>query len=231
MSHIFNYILELLPYLMVTFQYVVVSLIFGSILGLALATAKLGKIKILKQLAIGYTTIMRCTPSIVLLFMIFYGLPMLLRSTFLINIDGWNTVVFVEITFSLFLGASLSEVMSSAYQAIDKGQYEAAVSVGLSGFQAFLTILLPQAFAVAIPNMGNTILFLLKEGALGYIIGLIDVMGKAYLINGSEMGAHVLQVYFALSCIYWPLSIGIEKLFQFLEGRFAFNKEKTPAKA
>jgi L-cystine transport system permease protein len=221
-----TYIIKLLPYLSVTFEYVFASLVIGGILGFFLAAAKLGKHKILKRLAVGYTTVMRCTPSIVLLFMIFYGLPLLLKSTFDIDIQNVDTIVFVIITFSLFLGGSLSEVMRSAYESVDRGQFEAAVSIGLSGVQAFCRIILPQAFAVSLPNIGNTILFLIKEGALGYIIGLIDIMGKAYLINGFEMQAHVLQVYLALSFIYWPLSIIIEQLFKYLEKKFTFDQIK-----
>lgn len=226
MFRIISYILMLLPYLGVTFEYVGASLILGSILGFVLAVAKLGKSKILKWIAMGYTTVMRCTPSIVLLFMIFYGLPVLLKATIGIDIEDSDAILFVIITFTLFLGASMSEVMRSAYEAVDKGQYEAAVSVGLTSVQAFREIIFPQAFAVSLPNVGNTILYLLKEGALGYIIGMIDVMGKAYLINGNDMGGHVLQVYLALSLIYWPVSIGIEQLFKHLERRYTFAREK-----
>lgn len=229
MSRILTYIVKILPYLSVTFEYVLASLAIGGILGFALAVAKLGKNKTLRRLSVGYTTVMRCTPSIVLLFMIFYGLPLLVKSLLGIDIQTVSTLTFVIITFSLFLGGSLSEVMRSAYQSVDRGQYEAAVSIGLTGLQAFRDIILPQAFAVSLPNIGNTILFLLKEGALGYIIGLIDIMGKAYLINGGEMSAHVLQVYLALSLIYWPLSIGIEQLFKYLEKQFSFEQIKKKA--
>jgi L-cystine transport system permease protein len=229
MDRIFIYIVKLLPYLSVTFEYMLTSLVIGSLLGFLLAAAKLGKNKILRSLAVGYTTVMRCTPSIVLLFMIFYGLPLLVKSVFGIDIQNSNTITFVIVTFSLFLGGSISEIMRAAYQSVSRGQHEAAVSVGLTNMQAFRRIILPQAFAVSIPNIGNTILFLLKEGALGYIIGLIDVMGKAYLINGYEMQAYVLLVYLALSFIYWPLSIIIEQLFKFLERRFTYMKEKKTA--
>lgn len=217
------YIPRLLPYLSVTFEYVIISLLFGSIIGFILATAKLGKNKFLKSIAYGYTTVLRCTPSIVLLFLVFYGLPPLLKSVVNIDIENANTIIYAIITFTLFLSASLSEVMRSSYQAVGRGQFEAAVSVGLSETQAFRRIVLPQAFSVAIPNLGNTVIYLFKEGALCYIIGLIDVMGKANLINGNEMGGHVLQIYTALALIYWPLSIIIEKIFHQLDERFSIE--------
>jgi L-cystine transport system permease protein len=220
---ILAYIPRLLPYLIYTLEFVLLSLLFGSILGFLLAVAKLRKNRILKSIAYGYTTVLRCTPSIVLLFLVFYGLPPLVKSLFGIDIESMSTLVFVVITFTLFLSASLSEVMRSSYEAVNKGQFEAAVTVGLSEIQAFKRIILPQAFSVAIPNLGNTILYLIKEGALGYIIGFIDVMGKAYLINANEMGGYVLQIYLALSLIYWPVSIIIERVFKRLDNRFSIE--------
>jgi len=220
---IFNYILKILPYLSVTFEYVIFSLLLGSILGFFLAMAKLGKNRHIKRFAFGYTTALRCTPSIVLLFLVFYGLPPLLKSLIGINLDEADPIVFAVITFTLFLGASLSEVMRSSYEAVNRGQYEAAVSIGLTDFQAFKRIILPQAFSVAIPNLGNTVIFLIKEGALCYMIGLIDVMGKAYSINANEMGGYVLQVYLALAIVYWMVFIIIERIFKLLDKKFSIE--------
>lgn len=227
---IITYIPQLLPYLGVTLQYVLLSLFFGSIIGFLLASAKLGNSKVLKILANGYTTVMRCTPSIVLLFLVFYGVPAIVKSLIGINIEDVNTMFFVVITFSLFLGASTSEIMRSSYEAVNKGQFEAAVSVGLTDFQAFRRIVLPQAFYVTIPNLGNTVLYLFKEGALAFTIGLIDLMGKAYSINSMEMGGYALEIYLALALIYWPIAIIVEKLFKQLENQYSFEKKSKNTK-
>ena len=119
----------------------------------------------------------------------------------------------------------MSEVIRSAYQSVDKGQYEAGVSVGLSNFQVFRRIVVPQAFVVALPNFGNGLLELIKEGSLAYTIGLIDVMGKAQLIIDSRFNAHALETYLALSIIYWVLSILIEQSFLKLEKFFSKGKQ------
>lgn len=213
--------LRLLPYLTVTLAYVLLSLAIGTSLGFAVAAAKLGRSRWLRLLADGYTTIMRCTPSIVLLFMVYYILPAVLRHCFGIDIDSWPTMVFVVMTFSLFLGASQSEVMRGAYLAVDCGQFEAGVSVGLTEWQAFRRVVLPQAFLFALPNLANTIIYLFKEGALAYTIGLIDVMGQAYRINATNYGVKSLDVYWALAFIYWPMSVGVEWLGRRLERRFS----------
>lgn len=223
-SYIWNSIPVLIPFLKVTFTFVVLSVLFGILLAFILAFMKLSKSKVARKIANGYTTIIRCTPSIVLLFLVYYGLPALVMN-FGINLNDLPTMVFVVITFSLQMAAILSEVMRSAYESIDKGQFEAAVSVGLTHAQAYRRIVFPQAFVVALPNFGNALLELLKEGSLAYTIGLVDVMGKAELIVSSNHNAHALEVYLGLSIIYWVLSIIIEQTFLRLEKFFSKGKQ------
>jgi L-cystine transport system permease protein len=222
---IFTYIPELLPFLFVTMEYVILSMFFGSVLGFILALAKLGRNKIWKSLANVYTTILRCTPSIVLLFLLFYSIPVFIKSIFDLDIGSSETMVVVVITFSLFLGASLSEIMRSSYEAIEQGQYEAAMSIGFTTIQALRRIVLPQAFYVALPNIGNTILYLMKEGALAFTIGLVDLMGKGYQINSETLGGYVLEVYIALAIIYWTISIGVERIFKKLEISYGLGSQ------
>lgn len=212
-----SYIPQLLPYLGVTAEYVVLSLIFGSLLAAVMTAAKLSRFRIVRSLAFGFTTIMRCTPSIVLLFLVFYGLPPLLWSIFRIDIERVDVLYFVTATFSLFLGASLSELARSAYQSLDTGQAEAAACIGLTRIQTLRRIIWPQVLYLMIPNMGNTLQFLIKEGSLAYMIGLIDIMGRAFLLNSNTMSAYVLQIYLALAIIFWVLSIIIEQGFALLE--------------
>ncbi len=226
---ILSYIPKLLPYLSVTFEYVFFSLLFGSILAVLLVLMKLSTSRIARAIGYGYTTLMRCIPSLILLFLIFYGLPALLKSTMGINIQNANVIIFVIAAFTLFLGASLSEVIRSAYNGLDHGQYEAAVCVGLTNLQAFRRIMLPQIFYLMIPNLGNTVQYLIKEGSLGYIIGLVDVMGKAYLLNSNTLGAYVLQIYLALALIYWAISILVERVFALLERRFEVGYVVSPS--
>lgn len=223
-TYIVDAIPMLLPFLKMTFFVAGLSVVFGTILGLILAVMKLSRSKIAQKIAHGYTTVLRCTPSIVLLFLTYYGIPAIAEN-FGVNLNDIDTAIFVIITFTLQFGALMSEVIRTAYQSIDRGQFEAAVSVGLSDFQAYRRIILPQAFVVALPNFGNSLLELLKEGALAYTIGLIDVMGKANLIIAANLNAHALEIYIALSIIYWVLSIAIEQLFFTLEKAFSKGKQ------
>ncbi|MET3656823.1 amino acid ABC transporter permease [Sporosarcina sp. FSL K6-1540] len=223
-SYIWESIPLLIPFLKMTFMVAGLSVLFGTFLGFILTAAKIGKSKFARKVANGYTTILRCTPSIVLLFLVYYGLPAIGDRVGL-NLNNIHTAVFVIITFTLQFAAAMSEVMRSAFQSIDKGQFEAAVSVGLSNSQAYRRIVFPQAFVVALPNFGNSLLAVLQEGSLAYTIGLIDVVGKANLIIAGNYNAHALEIFLALAIIYWILSIAIEQFFLKLEKVFSKGKQ------
>jgi L-cystine transport system permease protein len=225
-GNMLSYMAKMLPYVPQTFLYVFFSLLFGIILGFVCAMAKLGKNRILKGIAEGYTTVMRCMPSITVLFLVYYLVPALLRNYLGVNIDGMNAMFFVILTFTLFLGASLSEMMRTSYLAVARDQFEAALSLGLTAFQAFYRIVLPQAFFYSLPNLGNTVIYLLKEGALGYTIGLTDVMGKAYLMNADSYSVHALGIYVSLAFIYWPMALILERVFKKLEEQFSYRKNE-----
>lgn len=222
-SYIWGAFPVLLPFLKVTFLIAGLSIVLGTTFGLLLAMAKLSRVKAFQLFANWYTTIMRCTPSIVLLFLVYYGVPAL-GSQIGLDLNNVHTAVFVVATFTLQFAAIMSEVIRSAYESIDKGQFEAAVSSGLTPFQAYRRIIFPQAFVVALPNFGNGMIALLQEGALAYTIGLIDIVGKANLIIASNYNTHALEIYLALAIVYWILSITIDQIFTKLEKMFSKGK-------
>ena len=198
---IFEVLPQLVPYLLVTAGIVIGTVFFGGLLGLVLAAAKIRRGKIGTALANIYIYVTRCVPSIVLLFIVYYGLPEFLLM-FGIDINNAGKGFFVITTFSILFAANMSEVFRSSYEAVDRGQREAAVSIGLTEFQAFRRIVLPQCIRVAIPNFTNTLISLMKEGSLAYTIGLIDIMGKGQLIIGQNQGCYSLEVYLALFILY-----------------------------
>ena len=214
-----EFIPQLLPFLSVTLAIMLATVFFGGILGFILAFCKL-KGRVSAKIAQAYIYIIRCIPSIVMLFMVYYGLPKFLL-VFNIDINNYDRAFFVILTFSLLFAASMAEVFRTAYIAIDKGQTEAALSIGLTPLQAFIRIVFPQALVVARPNFTNALVNLMKEGALAYTIGLIDLMGKGDLIIYNNQGAYNLETYIALSLIYWAMTIIIEKTFMHLEMRLS----------
>jgi L-cystine transport system permease protein len=218
---------NLLKFLPVTLLIVLTTVLLGSLLGFFLARAQIGRHGISYKISRAYIMAMRCTPSIVLLFIVYYAVPEAAQALFGLDINGIYKGIFVIITMTLLFAATIGEVMRSAYTAIDKGQREAAVSIGLSEVQAFLRITLPQAVVVALPNFGNALISLMKEGALAYTIGMIDMMGQGTLIISRNFGSYGLETYIALAIIYWILTIIIERSFLKLEGYLSRGKHDT----
>ncbi|MDR1596260.1 MAG: amino acid ABC transporter permease [Treponema sp.] len=224
--YVFTIIPRLVPYLGITLVIALLTLILGLFFGCLLAWAKLGNIVLLRKLAYGYTSVIRCTPPLILLFMSYYGLPKLF-ALFGIDINDLDKIYFVLTAFTLLYAAVLSELIRSTYEAIDPGQFEAAAASGLTDWQALRRIILPQAVFIAIPNLGNTIISLLKEGSLAFTIGLIDVMGRAKMIISLNYGARSLEIYLALALIYWALTFLVVKGTRFLEDTLNTQKVKV----
>lgn len=192
-----------------------------------LTKASLSKNKIVKSIASAYINILRCTPSIVLLFIVFYGLPELFKQLFNLNIYFWSKSFFVVTALSLLYASSMSEIFRSAYLAVGKDQFDAALSIGLSPFQAITRIVAPQAVIYAIPNLGNSFISLLKEGSLAFTIGLIDVMGAGNLFISRNYGGYALETYISLTVIYWGITIILEKTFHLLELHFSKGRKNA----
>lgn len=227
LEKVFLFFIKTIPYLCVTMEYVVISVLIGFSIGALVAKMKLSGYKILRMLAGFYVTIARCTPSVILLFLVFYGLPAILKNHFNVDINGFSTMFFVCVTFSVFIGASSSEIIRSALEAIDKGQWEAGLSVGLTAGQTFVRIILPQMVQKSIPNIGNTVIFLVKEGALAYTIGLQDILGRGFYLSSMEYNAYAVDMYIALTLIYWPLTVLLEKIFARIEKRLTPGRKNS----
>ena len=180
-SKVFGALPEVIKGLPMTLLVIILTTLLGSLLGGLIAWASLSKDKALENLAKGYVFILRCTPPIVLLFLVFYGV--------------------------LLFSAMISEVFKAAYQAIPKGQLEAGLSIGLTSEQTFVRIIAPQAFKVALPNITTAILNLMRDAALAYTIGFIDVMGKGNLLISRHLGNYSLETYTAVALVYWGIAL------------------------
>ncbi|ABV62806.2 MULTISPECIES: amino acid ABC transporter permease [Bacillus] len=159
--------------LKVTLSIVVVSLFLGFILGILLTLCKISVFKPLIWLADFYTSIFRGTPLVLQLLIIYFGLPQLLG----FQIDQyWAAVA----AFTLNSAAYVSEIIRAGINAIDKGQKEAAVALGIPYAKMMKDLLLPQAFKNISPALVNETITLTKESAIVTVIGLGDVMRRAY---------------------------------------------------
>lgn len=223
-----SFLLESLPVIVarlpITIGIAVGSLILSLIIGVAAALIKIYKVPVLKTITSFYVSFIRGTPLLVQLYLVFYGLPKLIY--YFQTEYGWlqfvdvNVIppeVYALLAFSINLGAYLSETIRSAIESVDKGQFEAAKSIGMRPTQMMLKIIFPQALAVAIPNLGNMFISTIKDTSLVFIIGVIDIMGQAKILG--SRGLAFFEVYIATAIIYWILCIIIERLLVLIEKR------------
>lgn len=215
---------HILKYLPVTIWIAVGSMVLGMVFGLFSALIRLYKVPVLRQLAALYVSFTRGTPLLVQIYLVFYGIPKFIY--YFQTQHGWlkgfdvNLVppeVYALLAFSLNLGAYLSETFRSAIESVDRGQFEAAESIGMTRTQTMLKIILPQALTVALPNLGNTFISTVKDTSLVFIIGVIDIMGEAKIIGARSLA--YFEVLIGVALIYWPVCIIIERVLAMVEKR------------
>ena len=226
---IYKSFLIIIPYFGITFAVVLGTIVLGMALAVLLFAQKQSKKRWARTLADGYINIIRCTPSIVLLFIVYYGIPKIALTAFDLNLNFSSKLIYVIISLSLIYGSSLAEVIRSAYLALGRSQYEAALSIGLTPFQAIRRVMLPQGIVIALPNLGNSLISLFKEGSLAFTIGLIDMMGAGNLIISRNYGAYSLETYIALAIIYWSITLIIEQIFLKLEKHYSKGRRSLDA--
>ena len=213
--------LTVIPYIRITFAVVLGTILLGMALAVLLFAQKQSKKRWVRALADGYINVIRCTPSIVLLFIVYYGIPKIALVVFGLNLNFSSKIIYVILSLSLIYAASLAEIIRSAYLALGRTQYEAALAIGLTPLQAIRRVMLPQGLVIALPNLGNSLISLFKEGSLAFTIGLIDMMGAGNLIISRNYGAYSLETYLALAAIYWALTLIIEGIFLKLEKHYS----------
>ncbi|MGT2947992.1 amino acid ABC transporter permease [Streptococcus devriesei] len=218
-AYVFKFLPTILSALPLTLWVIFLTVLLGSLLGAGLAWAQAGSDTGLAGFARGYVFTLRCTPPIVLLFLVFYGLPEFLTWWLHLDVDGWSRTIFVVVTMVLLFAASISEVFKAAYLAVPKGQLEAGLSIGMTGYQTFIRILLPQTFKIALPNITTAVLNLMKDAALAYTIGLVDIMGAGNLLISRNLGNYSLETYTAVALIYWGIALILSVVSHLMEHR------------
>lgn len=215
----------LLPALPLTFFLALGSFLCGSILGFIFALVRVFEIKYLNTMLMVYISFFRGTPLLVQLFMFYYGLPIFLQS-YDIHIDfhNFDSLYYALIVFSLYASAYLSEIFRAALLSVDKGQIEAAYSLGMKHIQALKRIILPQAFMITLPNLLNFFILQIKNTALASIITVPELMGLADIESGRS--SKFLEVYLMAALMYWAACMMLETIFFRIEKYLAQFRKK-----
>jgi len=220
---------ELLSALPLTLAILFVALISGFILALAATTLRVRRIPLLSQLADLYVSYARSVPVVLQLFVAFYGLP-LVAAEFGVNDEFFTANMASMVGLSLYHGGYLSEVMRPAFLAVERGQHDAADSMGYTFRQKMTRIIGPQAVHIALPGYGNSIIYLIHNVALVMYIGAADVMATAHLIMERDYNQYQFGTYLVLAVLYSLLCLVAWLLVRFFEVRHAKYNAKSAVK-
>jgi len=221
-------ILEQLP---VTILMTIVAAVIGLTLGFIIAIVKINEVPVLTQFFNLFISFMRGTPQLVQLFLAYYGFPLVVQwfnqqFGWTIDVNGIPALIYVFLAFGLNEAAYNSETFRAAILSVNKDEIEAAKAIGLTNRQTMRRIVLPSAMIVAIPNLGNSLINLLKGTSLAFTVTVIDIMGQARIMAGANL--RFFEAYIAVALIYWLLCLLIEQGVRALERKL--NVDAQPLK-
>ncbi|QDW52711.1 amino acid ABC transporter permease [Burkholderia sp. KBS0801] len=202
----FDLVIHTLPVMvkgaLLTLKFAVASMALGLVVGLVVAIMRIGSNRLASRLAQGYVSLMRGTPLLVQMFVVYYGLPDLG-----ITLDPTTAGIF---TLTLNAGAYLSESMRGAILGIGRGQWAAAHSLGLTHVQTLRYIVCPQALRLAVPSLGNTLISLIKDTSLVSVITVTELLRSTQEVIAATF--QPLPLYLAAAALYWVLSTLLTRL-------------------
>ena len=204
----------------ITLLVTIVALLIALPLGFLLALTRINEVPVLNWFSRVYVSFVRGTPIIIQIFIVYASVPLILslffkRYNININVYDINPIWYAFIVFSFSTTAILIEVFRSALSTVNKGQLEAAQSVGLSNFQAYLRIVIPQALVVALPNICTATVNLIKATSLGYAMSLQEITLKAKV--AANVGYNYVEAYIDIFLVYIILCSLVEYGFKLYE--------------
>lgn len=209
----FNLIAQNFPALLkgtvISLEIAFLSCLIGLILGTILGVLQTRKNKIVNSIIVSYLTILRGTPMLIQIAFMYFVLP---------NIGIYVSAFYCAIiAIGLNSSAYICEIVRGGINSVGKGQIEAAKCLGFTPMQIVRYIILPQAFAVTMPALGNEFIILIKDSSLASTIGVMELFKEGkYVINQTY---DALSVYFAIALIYLSITITLTFLIKILEKR------------
>ncbi|MDR1566078.1 MAG: amino acid ABC transporter permease [Treponema sp.] len=231
---VFTQIPRILKYLPITMEIALISFLGSVIIGFLVALIKIRKIKILSPLASFYVSFTRGTPVLVQLYLTYYGLPMILMAVnryygTSFNVNGIAPVLFALVALSLNEAAYSSESIRAALESVDKGQMEAALSIGMTTPQALRRIILPEALIVALPSLGNSFIGLIKGTSLVFVTAVVEMTAAGKLLASKNF--RFFEMYITLAIVYWIVTAVFAALIRVWEKKLRRNERLGPVKA
>ncbi|WP_455811317.1 amino acid ABC transporter permease [Pseudomonas graminis] len=203
---------SLLSFLPMTLFLAVTSMVIASLMGVGLALVIRQRVFILTPLAELYISFFRSVPTLVTLFIFYFGIPQLFP-----GISLMNAISATIIALSFKNAANLAEEFRGAMNSVEPGQMEACLSVGLTRWQGFRRVILPQTIRVAVPGMSNYLIMLIKESSLAFTVGVTEIFSQTKILASNSF--RFLESYIAVALIYWAVTILLTMLQKRIEKR------------
>lgn len=199
-----------------------VAVIIGIVIGLIVAICKISKSKVLKTISTVYVELLRGTPLVVQALILYFGIPQMLQ-TMGVDFKWASPEIAAFLACGLNSSAYIAEIIRAGLQAIDKGQTEAARSLGMTNGQNLRYIIIPQAFKVVIPALGNEFITLIKETAVLSVISVVDIT-RASMMWASSTFVY-WPAYIGTAVAYLTLTIPLSLIMNYVERRMNKNAE------
>ncbi|HZK02504.1 MAG TPA: amino acid ABC transporter permease [Anaerovoracaceae bacterium] len=204
----------------VTLQITTFAVIIGIVGGFFVALGKMSKFRILRVFFTIYIEFLRGTPIVVQALLLYGGLPMLLQS-YGISFRWDYPVIAGIVVCGINSTAYVAEIIRAGLQAVDKGQMEAARSLGMNHRQAMIHVVIPQAFKIILPALCNEFITLLKETAVLSMISIVETTRKSMLWAAATFEAW--PAYLGTAFVYLSITIPLSRLVAYMEKRMARN--------
>ncbi len=198
-----------------TLEYAFIAVFFGSILGTLVAMAHLSKNKVLSAIAAVYVNVLRGTPLLVQMYISYYFLPMAFPA-----LNKIDKVYFVLLALTLNSSAYVSEIFRSGIMSVDKGQTEAARSLGMTSGHCMRYIILPQAIKNILPALGNEYISMIKETSLAGSFMLYELMYTQTLLANKYL---IWQPLFIIAGIYLLVTLSLSWVVRKMEKRLSVS--------
>lgn len=217
----------ILPYIKVTLFLTLSSVFWGALLGLVSCLAQRSEVPVLEKLFRLYVYVCRSIPNMVLLYLVYYGLPLAFlalrgKTGIHVPVEQVPAMAVAVIGLTLHTGAYLSEIFRAALASVPEGQFEAARVMGMTSWQMYRRVIFPQAVVFVLPLFANQFLSTMKSTSIVFVITVIEVFGAAKLF--CEDNSQYFEAYIVAACLYWGMGVLFEFLFTKLEDRLSSYK-------
>ena len=181
-------------------------------LGVLLELLRRSKFRIVQGFANVYISFFRSTPYITQLFIFYFGLPQIIMPLRAVT-AGTALIVTIALNSSAFI----AEIIRGGLLAVDKGQKEAALSIGMNNATMMKEIIFPQAFVASVPALGNAFVGMIKNTSIGFTIGVVELLSQAKIMGAAAL--NYFEAYVAVGIVYWVIVIVIDRLQRLLARR------------